>query len=340
MLNSPILIIYTGGTIGMMADGNSNTLKPVSHENLLGFIPEIKQFSFEINIVSLQNPIDSSEMSPKQWIEIAEIIFENYDKYAGFVILHGSDTMAFTASALSFMFENLSKPVILTGSQLPIGFIRTDGKENVLSAIEIAAAHRKNKPLIQEVAIYFEYYLYRGNRSTKFNAEQFEAFISPNFPVLAEAGVSIRYFDILPPSNNKKLFAIHKNLSESVISIRLFPGINLSYIKAIIKLENIKAIVLETFGSGNAPLNEAFIGLLREAISQGIIICNVSQCLKGSVNQGQYETSKLLEKIGVISASNMTFEAAITKLMVLLGKNYSTKKVKYLFQKNLRGELG
>lgn len=340
MTKPAILLIYTGGTIGMMADKISNALKPISHHNLLQNIPEIGKFNFEVDIVSLPNPIDSSEMAPKHWVEIAEIIGDKYEQYTGFVILHGSDTMAYTASALSFMFENLSKPVILTGSQLPIGFIRSDGRENLLSAIEIAAAHRKNRPIIQEVAIYFEYYLYRGNRSTKFNAEQFEAFDSPNYPVLAEAGVNIRYFDNLPTKHNPNKFVIHKHFSNEVISIKLFPGINSSYIKTILSLENLKGVIIETFGSGNAPINEMFIGLLKSAIARGVIICNVSQCLKGSVNQGQYETSIILEKIGVISGHNMTFESAITKLMYLIGQGYSNSKVKTLFQKNIRGELG
>ncbi|MBX7225152.1 MAG: asparaginase [Chitinophagales bacterium] len=338
-MSNGILLIYTGGTIGMVQDYETGTLKPFNFKNLRKHIPELSRFNFPIDSISLENPIDSSNMQPSIWVEIATIIEEKYDEYNGFVILHGSDTMAYTASALSFILENLDKPVVLTGSQLPMGIIRTDGRENLITAIEIAHAHKKGKPIIQEVVIYFEYYLYRGNRAVKSNATLFEAFSSPNYPVLAEAGVNIQYYGVSTPAKNKGKLTVNKQICHDVLSLRLFPGISNHTIEHLLLTPGLRGLVLETFGSGNAPTNKEFIALLKEAIQKGIVVVNVSQCLKGGVVQGTYETSKMLEEIGVISAKDLTFEAAITKLMYLLGIYSTPSKVKTFFQKNLRGEM-
>ncbi|MEO6884057.1 MAG: type I asparaginase [Bacteroidia bacterium] len=334
-----ILLIYTGGTIGMMEDHRSGHLKPFDFKHLTDQIPELKKLDAQLSSVSFEKPIDSSDMQPKHWVQIAKIIEKNYSKVDGFVILHGSDTMAFTASALSFMLENLSKPVILTGSQLPIGTIRTDGKENLITAIELAAAQKNGKPIISEVCIYFEYQLYRGNRTHKFNSEDFEAFRSPNYPVLANAGVHIHYnFSAIMKSSEKSL-VVHTSLDNKILILKLFPGIPMEVVKNSLKLKNIKAIILETFGSGNAFTEKIFLNELRHAIESGKIILNISQCVAGSVIQGKYETSAQLAKIGVISGNDMTIEAAITKLMFLLEKNKSIQEVKNNLQINLRGEM-
>jgi L-asparaginase len=337
---SRILLIYTGGTIGMMQDAKTGSLRPFNFQSLTKQVPELSRFKLTLHSVSFKKPIDSSNMHPRIWVELAEVIEKNYNKYDGFVVLHGSDTMAYTASALSFMLENLRKPVILTGSQLPIGIIRTDGKENLITAIEIAAAKNKQgKPLVPEVAIYFEYELFRGNRTLKYNSEHFDAFQSPNYPTLAEAGVSIGYnLNAIAKPNNKKLI-VQKNLDNDIVVLNLFPGISKKITQAVLNIRGIKAIVLHSFGAGNAPTDEWFIALLSHAIHKGIIIYNVTQCLEGRVIQGKYETSSQLEKIGVISGEDITLEAAITKLMFLLGKNLSLKKVKTLLSKNLRGEI-
>ena len=279
-------------------------------------------------------------MHPRVWVELAKIIETNYSKYDGFVVLHGSDTMAYTASALSFMLENLSKPVILTGSQLPIGIIRTDGKENLITAIEIAAAKNKQgKALVPEVAVYFEYELFRGNRTLKYNSEHFDAFQSPNYPVLAEAGVQIIYNNnYIAKASNKKL-SVHKNLDNDIVVLNLFPGISKKITEGVLNISGIKAVVLHSFGAGNAPTDDWFINLLKQAIDKGVIIYNVTQCLEGRVIQGKYETSSQLQKIGVISGEDITLEAAVTKLMFLLGQKLPTSKIKNLLSQNLRGEI-
>ena len=337
---SKILLIYTGGTIGMMQDAQTGSLRPFNFKLLTKQIPELKRFKLTLHSVSFKKPIDSSNMHPRVWVELAEVIQKNYAKYDGFVVLHGSDTMAYTASALSFMLENLSKPVILTGSQLPIGIIRTDGKENLITAIEIAAAKNKQgKPLVPEVAIYFEYELFRGNRTLKYNSEHFDAFKSPNYPRLAEAGVSIQYnANYIAKTNTKKL-KVYTELDNDIVVLNLFPGISKKITQAVLNIRGIKAIVLHSFGAGNAPTDDWFIMLLSYAINKGIIIYYVTQCLEGRVIQGKYETSSQLEKIGVISGEDITLEAAITKLMFLLGQNLPLKKVKTLLGKNLRGEI-
>ena len=336
---SSVLLIYTGGTIGMMQDVHSGELKPFDFKSLTQQIPELNKFDIHLSSISFKKPIDSSNMHPDVWVELATIIHHHYNKVDGFVILHGSDTMSFTASALSFMLENLNKPVVLTGSQLPIGIIRTDGKENLITAIEIAGTREKGKPVITEVCIYFEYKLYRGNRTFKYNSQHFDAFKSPNYPALAEAGVDIRYnrTALLKPAG--KALKVHTALDNDIAVLKLFPGISKKITSAIIQTPGIRAIVLETFGAGNATTQAWFTEELRRAIAKGIVVLNITQCHEGKVIQGMYETSSHLKKIGVISGSDLTFESAVTKLMFLLGQNHSKKQIHQLLQSNLRGEL-
>lgn len=323
----------------MMQDVHSGELKPFDFKSLTDQVPELKKLDIELSAIAFKNPIDSSNMSPEVWTELATTIEKNYKKHDGFVILHGSDTMSFTASALSFMLENLSKPVVLTGSQLPIGIIRTDGKENLITAIEIAGAKEKGKPVVSEVCIYFEYKLYRGNRTFKYNSQHFDAFKSPNYPALAEAGVTISYNKsaLLKPS--KKAFRTHTLLDNDIAVLKLFPGISKKIASAIINTPGTKAIILETFGAGNATTQEWFVTELKQAIRKGVIILNITQCLEGKVIQGMYETSSHLKKLGVIGGADLTFESAVTKLMFLLGQKTGREQMKKLLVTNLRGEI-
>lgn len=341
MANIPhILLIYTGGTIGMVKDFKTGSLQVFNFDKLLKHIPEINHLNCSIESISFENPIDSSNMNPDDWIAIAEIIEKNYEKFDGFVVLHGSDTMSYTASAISFLFENLSKPIVFTGSQLPIGDLRTDAKENLITSIEIASAQENEKPVVTEVCLYFEYKLYRANRTTKINAEHFQAFTSPNYPALCESGVHLKFFkQYLQKAPINKVLKVRKELDENIVILKLFPGITQNTVKCILNLKGIKGVILETFGAGNAPSNDWFVNLLKEAIEKGIQIINVTQCAGGSVIMGHYETSVALGKIGVISGYDITTESALAKLMYLLGQHIPKNEFKSIFETSIRGEF-
>lgn len=335
-----ILLIYTGGTIGMIKDPETGSLRSFDFNNLLIKIPELNLLDCSIETVSFEEPIDSSNMNPDYWIEIAEIIEDNYYKCDGFVVLHGSDTMSYSASALSFMLENLEKPVIFTGSQLPIGDLRTDAKENLITSIQIASLRENGKPVIKEVGLYFEYKLYRGNRTTKINAEHFQAFASLNYPPLAESGVHLKVSqEYLLRHNDHKELVIHKKMNNNVVIIKMFPGISGAVFKTILDTPNLEGVILETYGAGNTTTSNWFIELLEEYIKKGLYIINITQCSGGSVIMGQYETSARLKKIGVISGKDITSEAGITKLMYLLSRKLSPKEFKKAYETSLRGEM-
>jgi len=336
---SRILVIYTGGTIGMIMDKESNTLKTLDFEHMSQLIPELNDCDYELDYISFDPTVDSSNMDPVLWVKLAGIIEENYEAFDGFIVLHGSDTMSYSASALSFMLENLNKPVIFTGSQLPLGVNRTDGKENFITSVEIASHHEDDTPIVPEVCIYFENQLYRANRTFKYNAENFDAFRSVNYPVLADVGVYIKYNNNAIRKPNFKKLKVHKHLDTSVAILKLFPGIQDSVVRSILGIEGLKAVVLETYGTGNAHTDGSFIKILRDAIDNGLFILNVTQCKGGAVEHGKYHASVPLSEAGVVSGLDMTLEAAVTKLMFLLGQGYSNSSLKPAIQTSLRGEL-
>ncbi len=351
-----ILLIYTGGTIGMIKDPETWVLKSFNFEELLLHIPELRQLDCTINTVSFPHPIDSSDMNLQHWQQLGSMIHEHYDDYDGFVVLHGSDTMAYTGSALSFMFENLTKPIILTGSQLPIGDLRTDAKENLITTIQLASQREHGSPIVREVCIYFEYQLYRANRTAKVSADHFEAFTSPNYPPLAISGVHLNIDKSLlwqgtldefasakaenqQTSRSEKRMYYRPEFVTDVVVLKLFPGITKNVVNAICNIKGLKGIVLETYGSGNAPTEKWFVDSMKQTLENGIYIVNVTQCRGGAVDMGKYETSVQLKEIGMVSGKDMTTETALAKMMYLLNYTKSLTDFKHYFEKSLRGEV-
>ena len=339
---SALLLIYTGGTIGMKQDADDMTLKPFDFSQILEEVPEIGKFAVKIDSFSFEPPIDSSDVEPSLWQKLACLIKEKYDDYDGFIILHGTDTMAYSASALSFMLDGLTKPVIFTGSQLPIGVPRTDGRENLISAVEIASAKDENgNPAVPEVCVCFASLLMRGNRSTKVNSEGFRAFQSPNFPPLAEAGINIRYNNeyIRKPNDWFQNLSINTNLDTRVSILKIHPGITPQVVRNILCGEETRAVIMETYGSGNAPSGKWFLDILEEAKAMDKIVVNVTQCLAGTVNMNLYATGKHLEESGVIDGNDLTTESALAKLFYLMGKSQDNAWVRAMMGRNLKGEI-
>ena len=335
-----VMVIYTGGTIGMVIDPATGSLVPVDFDRISDQVPELKKFGYNIRSLSFDPVSDSSNIDPELWVKMAKVIEEHYDAFDGFVILHGTDTMSYSASALSYMLENLRKPVIFTGSQLPIGILRTDGKENLITAIEIAAFQKDGMPAVPEVCIYFDNKLLRGNRTTKTSAEHFDAFSSPNYPPLAEVGLHIRFnFGLINYPETEKKIVVHKKFNNNIAVLKLFPGLNRHFVKSVINTHGLKALIIETFGSGNAPTYKWFIEELRSFITNGGIILNITQCHGGTVEMGLYETSREMLKAGVIGGGDITSEAAVTKIMHLLGRYENKKTIKSLIDKSLAGEI-
>lgn len=336
-----LLIIYTGGTIGMIENPATHTLQPFDFTHLIDNVPKVRKLNYEIDNISFNPPIDSSDMSPELWVQIATAIEQNYRAYDGFVVLHGTDTMAYTASALSFMLENLSKPVIITGSQLPIGEVRTDGEENLITALQIAASvNPAGAPTVQEVAILFENYLWRGNRSTKMSADNFNAFKSNNYPELAKIGLGIHFnHDVLHKVSDEQPLKPHYNLDTNVMPVDLFPGLSPEILRHQLFTPGVKGIVLRTYGAGNAPTAPWFIEAVRECIESGRVILNVTQCVNGGVHPKRYVAGNLLAETGVVSGEDLTFEAAITKMMFLFGQGYDAKEVSQRLTRSIAGEM-
>jgi L-asparaginase len=335
-----ILLIYTGGTIGMIENSSTGALENFNFEQLQKHVPELATFDFPIHSVQFDPPVDSSDMDPDAWRRIAHIIEQNYDQYSGFVILHGTDTMAYTASALSFMLEGLDKPVVLTGSQLPIGKLRTDGKENLMTSIEIAAAHdEEGNPLVPEVSVFFESHLMRGNRITKINAENFNAFRSYNFPFLAEAGIHIKYAPNIERHRSLPRLKAHYYLDTNVAILKLFPGIQRNVVEAMLSIKGLKGLVVETYGSGNAPRCEWLVEDIRKACAKGLVIVNITQCLGGTVDMSKYETGLQLKESGMVCGYDSTTESAVTKLMFLLGHGLTPEQVRDKMKESIAGEI-
>lgn len=334
-----ILIIYTGGTFGMAYD-DSGSLAPFNFGRVIERIPELKSLKLKLTVISFPEPRDSSNIDYRDWQDMAYIIYENYEQYDGFVILHGTDTMAYSASALSYMLEGLTKPVILTGAQIPIGSIRSDARENLITALEIAMAKRNGFPVVNEVCIYFNFYLLRGNRAQKLRSSTFAAFESQNYPTLAESGIDIEFnTNFLIPHDPKAKLNLRRNFDDNVVIVKIFPSMSKSVVESIFNTRGLKGVVLETYGSGNTMSYEWFLKILEKAVKKGIVIYNVSQCSGGEVIQGRYETSKRLNEIGVLSGGDITTEAAITKLMFLLGNEEKEEDVKRKLVIPLNGEM-
>ena len=335
-----ILLIYTGGTIGMVKEPDTDALVPLDFSQITNQVPELKAFDCQLDSYEFETPIDSSNVNPKFWIELVKVIEQRYNDYDGFVILHGTDTMAHTASALSFMIQNIDKPIILTGSQLPIGTLRTDGKENLITSIEIAMGKARGSSIVNEVCVCFENQLFRGNRASKVNAEYFNAFSSENYPTLAEVGINIHYkYNYLHRNQATDKPTFNTNLDTNVAVLKIFPGMSEQYVQAIANIKGLKALIIETYGSGNAPTEDWFLNIIKQVIDKGVIIVNVTQCKAGSVNQGKYITSARLKKLGVVSAKDMTLEAALTKLMFLVGNKLKGEALQEAFTKSISGEL-
>ncbi|MBP3762385.1 MAG: asparaginase [Bacteroidales bacterium] len=335
-MNNKVLIVYTGGTIGMVQDENGS-LHPFALDRIIDAVPQLKACAYDIDSVTLDNIIDSSNMTPSLWVDIAEIIEREYERYDGFVVLHGTDTMAYTASALSFMFKNLGKPIVLTGSQLPLGMLRSDGRENIICALEVASGRLARVP---EVCIFFESHLYRGNRSTKTSAENFDAFESYNYPSLAKAGINITFKEHLLLPLPAEPLTVRKGFDRRVAILKLFPGITEAVVRSVLATPDLQGVVIETYGSGNAPTDGWFIDALEAAIQRGVIVLNVTQCKAGAVKMRQYAASCDLDRIGVVGGGDITIEAAITKLMYLLGNFPSDKEhIKIRLGQSLRGEI-
>ena len=339
---SALLLIYTGGTIGMKQDMKDLTLKPFDFSQILDEVPEIRKFAFKIDTYSFEPPIDSSDVEPSLWQDLARLIKDKYEDYDGFIILYGTDTMSYSASALSFMLDGLTKPVIFTGSQLPIGVPRTDGKENLISAVEIASAKdEEGHPAVPEVCVCFDSLLMRGNRSTKVNSEVFRAFQSPNFPPLAEAGINIRYNNeyIRKPNDWYQSLTINTELDTRVSILKIHPGITPEVVRNILCGKDTRAIIMETYGSGNAPTRDWFLDIVKESSAMNKIIINVTQCLAGTVNMNIYANGKALERAGVIDGYDSTTESALAKLFYLMGKSRDNEWVKAMMGRNLKGEI-
>lgn len=339
---SALLLIYTGGTIGMKQDMKDLTLKPFDFSQILDEVPEIRKFAFKIDTYSFEPPIDSSDVEPSLWQDLARLIKDKYEDYDGFIILHGTDTMSYSASALSFMLDGLTKPVIFTGSQLPIGVPRTDGKENLISAVEIASAKdEEGHPAVPEVCVCFDSLLMRGNRSTKVNSEVFRAFQSPNFPPLAEAGINIRYNNeyIRKPNDWYQSLTINTELDTRVSILKIHPGITPEVVRNILCGKDTRAIIMETYGSGNAPTRDWFLDIVKESSAMNKIIVNVTQCLAGTVNMNIYANGKALERAGVIDGYDSTTESALAKLFYLMGKSRDNEWVKAMMSRNIKGEI-
>lgn len=336
-----VLIIYTGGTIGMVENPVTKAHEPLNFAHLVSHVPELESLHVVCDTVQFETPLDSSNITPSHWARIAHIVVDNYDRYVGFVVLHGTDTMAYTASALSYMLENLSKPVILTGSQLPIGVLRTDGKENLITAIEIAAARdRAGFAMVPEVCIYFQSKLLRGNRAKKFNAEKFNAFTSPNYPLIAEIGVHINYaHHYIRHARRGSPLSPHFDLCPDVVVLSLFPGITARTVDAVLAIPGLRGVVLETFGTGNAMTDDWFVQSLDNAIRRGVVIVNVSQCMGGIVEMSRYDAGNRMAQVGVVGSADMTTEAAITKLMYLLGQGHSPTEVAEQMLVPIAGEM-